>query len=177
MDDIKSLGTSLLTLRDSFGDKELIIFKADIKEAYHLMWMCPEWQAKQVVTVSIKRHVDFFNCFGSWVSYKVFLSFTSLIAWIVEHVRQIHNLTIYIDDNAVFGPARCVLYYEPYKHYFLTDQTKLLLLWDECKGNPCHFPCSPVISYIPCILPVCTPSPRPHSGVFPGNLETPECSG
>ena len=45
-----------------------------------------------------------------------------------------------------------------------------------CKGNPCYFPCSPVISYIPCILPVCPHSPRPHSGVLSGNLETPECS-
>ena len=131
MDSIKSLGTSLLAHWDSFGDEELVIFKADIKEVYHLMWMCPEWQAKQVVTVGVKRHVDFCNCFGSRASYKVFLSFTSLAAWIAEHLRQIRNLKIYIDDNAGFGPARRVLYYELYKHYFPTDQTKLLLLWDK----------------------------------------------
>ena len=35
---------------------------------------------------------------------------------------------------------------------------------------------TPVISYVPCILLVCPHSPRPHSGVFPGNPETPECS-
>ena len=46
-----------------------------------------------------------------------------------------------------------------------------------CKGNPCYFPCYPVISYIPCILLVCPHSSRPHSRVFPGNLETLECSG
>ena len=131
MDGIKSLGTSLLTHQDFFGDEELVIFKADIKEVYHPMWMCPEWQAKQVITVGVKWHVDFCNCYSSQVSYKVFLSFTSLIAWIAEHVRQICNLKIHIDDNAGFGPAQHVLYYEPYKHYFLTDQTKLLLLWDE----------------------------------------------
>ena len=55
-------------------------------------------------------------------------------------------------------------------------QTKIHVEMGLCKGNPCHFPCSPVISYIPYILPVCTPSPRPHSGVFPGNPETPEHS-
>ena len=131
MDGIKSLGTSLLAHRATFGDEELVIFKADIKEAYRLMWMCPQWQAKQVVTVGAKRHVDFCNCFGSRASYKVFLSFTSLVAWIAEHVREIRNLKIYIDDNAGFGPARRVLYYEPYKRYFPTDQTKLLMLWDE----------------------------------------------
>ena len=103
----------------------------DMGSHHRLMWMCPEWQAKQVVTVGVKRHVDFCNCFGSQASYKAFLSFTSLIALIAEHVRQIHNLKIYIDDNAGFSPTRHVLYYKPYKRYFPTDQTKLLLLWDE----------------------------------------------
>ena len=37
MDGVKSLGTSLLVLWDSFGDKELLILKADIKEAYRIM--------------------------------------------------------------------------------------------------------------------------------------------
>ena len=46
MDGIKSLGASLLAHRESFRDEELVIFKADIKESYCLMWMCAKWQAK-----------------------------------------------------------------------------------------------------------------------------------
>jgi hypothetical protein len=131
MDGIKSLGASLRAHREAYGDEELVMFKSDIREAYRLVWMCKEWQAKQVVTIDGMRHVDFCNCFGNRGSYKVFLSFASLVAWIAEHVKKIRNLKIYIDDNASFGPAGFVQYYEPYQRYFPVDQTKLLMLWDE----------------------------------------------
>ena len=91
------------------------MFKFDIQETYHLMWMCKEWQAKQVVMVGDMWHVDFCNCFRNWGSYKVFLSFASLVVWIAEHVKRILNLQNYIDDNASFGPAGHMLYYEPYQ--------------------------------------------------------------
>ena len=44
----------------------------------------------------------------------------------------------------------------------------------HCKGNPCYFPCSLCLSYIPCVFPVCPHFPRPHSKVLSRNLETPE---
>jgi hypothetical protein len=43
MDSIQSLGASLRAHRVKYGDEELVMFKADIREAYCLMWMSPEW--------------------------------------------------------------------------------------------------------------------------------------
>jgi len=131
MDSIQSLGASLRAHRDKYGDERLVMFKADIKEAYRLMWMSPEWQAKQAVTCGLSRHIDFCNCFGNRGSYKVFLSFASLVGWIAEHVKLIPNLRIYIDDNCSFGHAEHVQYYDPYRCYFPTNQSRLLMLWDE----------------------------------------------
>jgi hypothetical protein len=59
------------------------------------------------------------------------LSLSSLIAWIAEHIKKIPHLKAYVDDNASFGLAGDVLYYELYHCYFPTNQTKLLLLWNE----------------------------------------------
>jgi hypothetical protein len=59
------------------------------------------------------------------------VSATKLVAWIAENVKRIRHLKAYSDDNASFGVAGDVLFYEPYHHYFPTNQTKLLCLWDE----------------------------------------------
>ena len=107
------------------------LFKADIKEVYHLMWMRPAWQAKQAVTCGTRRHIDFCNCFRNRASYKVFLSFASQVTWIAEHVKRIPNLRIYIDNNCSFDHAEHVLYYHPYQCYFPANQSWLLMLWDE----------------------------------------------
>ena len=132
MDSIKSLGASLRAFRKAKGENvELVMWKSDIEAAYRNLWLSKEWQAKQTVTVGDKRYVDHCNCFGNRSSYKVFLSFSSLVAWIAGHVRQIPHLKAYVDDNASFGLAGDVLYYEPYRRYFPTNQTKLLLLWDD----------------------------------------------
>jgi hypothetical protein len=103
MDGIKSLGASLRAHHDEFGNEELVMFKSDICAAYWLLWMRREWQAKQIVTVGPKRHVNHYNCFGDQASYKVFISFSSLVAWIAKAVIMICNLKAYIDDNASFG--------------------------------------------------------------------------
>ena len=39
MDSILSLGASLHAHCAKYGNEELVMFKADIKEVYHLMWM------------------------------------------------------------------------------------------------------------------------------------------
>ena len=85
MDGIRSLGASLQVYCKAHGDLELVMFKSDIQEVYCLLPMCKEWQVKQVVTVGDMWHVNFRNCFGNPGSYQVFLSFTSLVAWIAEH--------------------------------------------------------------------------------------------
>jgi len=132
MDNIKSLGASLHAFRKANGgDTELVMWKSDIEAAYCNLWMSKEWQAKQTVTVGDKCYVDHCNCFWNRSSYKVFLSLSSLVAWIAEHVKQIPHLKAYVDDNASFGLAGDVLYYEPYQRYFPANQMKLLLLWDE----------------------------------------------
>jgi hypothetical protein len=132
MDGIKSLGASLCAFRKAEGDDvQLVMWKSDIQMAYRNLWLSPEWQAKQVVTVNGKRYVDHCNCFGNRSSYKIFLSFSSLVAWIAEYVKHIRNLKTYVDDSASFGLAADVLYYARYRRYYPTNQTRLLLLWDE----------------------------------------------
>jgi hypothetical protein len=132
MDGIKSLGASLRAFRKIHGDDvELVMWKSDIQSAYRNLWVSPAWQAKQIVTVEDLRYVDRCNCFGNRSSYKVFLSFSSLVAWIAEHVAHIPNLKAYVDDNCSFEPTNNFRYYAPYHRYFPSNQTKLLLLWDE----------------------------------------------
>lgn len=41
------------------------------------------------------------------------------------------NLRFYVDDNTLFVHVGDVMYYPPYNAYYPSDQTKLLLLWDE----------------------------------------------
>jgi len=55
MDGIKSLGTSLCAFQKAEGDDvQLVMWKSDIQMAYCNLWLSPEWQPKQVVTVSGK---------------------------------------------------------------------------------------------------------------------------
>ena len=132
MDNIHSFGASLRAFRKANGDDvKLVMWKSDIEAAYRNIWLAKEWQAKQTVTVGDKRYIDHCNCFGNRSSYKIFLSFSSLVSWIAERIKHIPHVKTYVDDNASFGLAGDVLYYEPYHRYFPTNQTKLLLLWDE----------------------------------------------
>ena len=61
----------------------------------------------------------------------MYLAFISFGCWIALHVKEIQHLKCYIDDNCLFALLRDVRYYPKYEHYFPTDQTKLLELWDE----------------------------------------------
>ena len=132
MDGIRSLITALLCFRQEFGDDvELLIYKSDISHAYRNFWVHPLWQIKQIVSDGSKRYVDWCNCFGGRASYLIYLSFSSLLAWIAQEVKHIRNLRTYIDDNGSFARVGDVAYYRPYGAYYPTDQTKLLQLWDE----------------------------------------------
>ena len=130
MDSTESLRTSLHAFHKAKRDNtDLMMWKSDIEATYHNLWLSKEWQAKQTVTIGDKHYVN--HCFGNCSSYKVFLLLSSLIVWIAEYVKQIPHLKVYVDDNASFALAGNVLYYKPYHCYFPTNQTKLLLLWDE----------------------------------------------
>jgi hypothetical protein len=81
MDNIHSFGASLHAFHKVNGDDvKLVMWKSNIEMAYRNIWLAKEWQAKQTVTVGDKRYVDHCNCFGNHSSYKVFLSFSSLVA-------------------------------------------------------------------------------------------------
>jgi len=131
MDGVKSLGASLRTFRQGYGDVELIMHKSDVAGAYRNIPMSPMWQLKQIVAHGDSKHVDRCNCFGCRGSYYVYLVFISLVCWIAEHVKGIKHLKCYIDDNCSFACVGDVKFYPPYGKYFPSDQTKLLELWNE----------------------------------------------
>ena len=54
-----------------------------------------------------------------------------LVLWIAIFVKFLEDLLGYIDDNFSFDEDGNVMWYEPYRCYFPTKQTKLLNLWDE----------------------------------------------
>ena len=54
-----------------------------------------------------------------------------LVLWIAIFVKYLADLFGYIDDNFSFDVDGNVLWYEPYRCYYPTKQTKLLMLWDE----------------------------------------------
>ena len=132
MDSIKLLGASLHTFCKAERDNtDLVMWKSDIETAYCNLWLSKEWQTKQTVTISDKHYVDHCSCFENCSLYKGFLSLSSLVAWIAEHVKEIPHLKACVDDNTSFGLAGDVLYYKLYHHYFLTNQTKLPQLWNK----------------------------------------------
>ena len=110
---------------------QLVLYKSDIQGAYRNIPMAPLWQLKQAVGFEGRRHIDHCNCFSSHGSYYVYLAFISFICWIALYVKGILHLKCYIDDNCSFALLGDVKFYRKYNHYFPTDQTKLLELWDK----------------------------------------------
>ena len=83
MDGIRSLGTVLLCFWEEYGDDiELVIYKSNISHVYWNFWVHPLWQIKQIVSVGTEWYVNWCNCFRGCASYLIFLSFSSLLAWI-----------------------------------------------------------------------------------------------
>ncbi|KIK75203.1 hypothetical protein PAXRUDRAFT_173487 [Paxillus rubicundulus Ve08.2h10] len=58
LDNIQDLGNALWLFHRSNPHEELVIWKADVLEAYHLIPMHPLWQVKQVVSFQGKCYVD-----------------------------------------------------------------------------------------------------------------------
>ena len=151
MDGIRSPGTALLWFQEEYGDDiELVIYKSDISHVYRNFWVHPLWQIKWIISVGTEQYVDQCNCFGGHASYLIFPSFTSLLAWIMQEVKLIKNLRMYIDDNRSFTCVGDIMYYPPYNSYYPLDQVKLLLLCD--KLNIPHVKkkqiYGPIISYV-----------------------------
>ena len=131
LDNVCHHGEMLYDVRRSIGNVSLTLWKSDIADAYRLLPMSPYWQIKQIITIDGQRYVDHNLAFGSSGSPGIFISFNSLVAWIAKHVKGIDYLFDYVDDSLGCNLLGDTQYYEPYQKYLLTNQTRLLLLWDE----------------------------------------------
>ena len=131
MDTISDLAGAILRYRKKHPHKSLVLFKSDVSAAYRRLPLHPLWQIKQIVTIDDARHVDRCTSFGGRGSCRAYTSFMGLVLWIAIFIKLILDLFGYIDDNFSFDEEGNVQWYEPYKCYYPTKQTKLLELWDE----------------------------------------------
>ena len=58
LDNVQDLGNALRDLRQQEPDLDLILWKADVSEAYMRMPMPPLWQIKQVVSLHSECYID-----------------------------------------------------------------------------------------------------------------------
>jgi hypothetical protein len=131
MDTISDLATALLRYRRAHQETKLVMFKSDVSAAYRRLPLHPLWQIKQVATIDGVRHVDRCTSFGGRGSCRSYTAFMGLVLWIAIYVKYLSDLFGYIDDNFSFDIDGNVLWYDPYRCYYPTKQTNLLLLWDE----------------------------------------------
>jgi hypothetical protein len=93
--------------------------------------MSPFWQLKQTITIDGNCYIDHNLAFGSSGSPGIFISFNSLVAWIAKHIKGIEYISRYVDDSSGCNLFGNVAHYYPYDANLLSDQFKLLLLWDK----------------------------------------------
>lgn len=130
LDNVQDLGDAIREYRRIDPNSELLIWKADVSEAYRHMPMHPLWQIKQVVSFEGERRIDRANVFGGRASQRIFHAFMSLVIWIAVFVRLI-QVFIYVDDSFSFAKVNDLTFYVKYRKYLPTDMVSLLLLWDE----------------------------------------------
>jgi hypothetical protein len=133
LDSIRDLFDSILEYRRTPGNEDhfLILFKSDVGEAFRNMPLHPLFQIKQISTIDGLRHVDHNCTFGSRASPSCWCAFMSLVMWIVDRIINIPHVKTYVDDAFSFDKFGNVIWYENYKCYLPTKQTRLLQLWDE----------------------------------------------
>ena len=130
LDGIRELGELLCIFRRQHGNEPLVIFKSNIKAAYHWMPIHYLWQIKQVVTFKGLRCVDRVTCFGSKGSQILFMAFMSLVTWVALYVFSIDHLKDYVDNSFSFERADQLIYYLLYQATYPVKQAQLLQLWD-----------------------------------------------
>ncbi|OBZ76385.1 hypothetical protein A0H81_03642 [Grifola frondosa] len=130
LDGIPALGEALREYRRQHGNKQLVMWKSDVSQAYRRLPMSIFWQIKQVTTIAGQRHVDRCNLFGSRGAQRIYAAFMCLVVWIAVVKRAIDHLN-YVDDDFGFEEEGRVEFYQPYGIYLPTKQAQLLLLWDE----------------------------------------------
>ncbi len=131
LDNMKYVGAMLLNLRESLPEgSPLVMWKADVAEAYRLLPMHPHWQLKQANIVDGSYYIDRNLAFGSFASAAIFIAFNSLVSWIAVNVCGIDHLGTYVDDSSGCNLAGDVLFYAPYGRDLPRHQVTLLNLWD-----------------------------------------------
>lgn len=130
LDNVQDLGRALRLIQEQDPEAELVLWKADVSEAYRQMPMHPLWQVKQVVTVDSHRYVNHCNVFGGRASQRIFHAFMSLVIWIAVVKLLILYLYIYVDDSFSVQKLRDRLFYPRYQKSLPTDLVRLLQLWD-----------------------------------------------
>lgn len=131
LDGIRKLGESLCLFRHQHPGKPLVIFKSEVKAAYHWMSLHYLWQIKQVIYFEGLYRVDHIAFFGSRGSQIIFMVFMSPITWIIIYVYLIAHLKDYVNDIFSFELADQMLHYPPYQMHYPVKQTCLLNLWDK----------------------------------------------
>ncbi|KAG6328278.1 hypothetical protein ID866_10812 [Astraeus odoratus] len=130
LDNIHDLGNALHLYQHHNPTHSLILWKADVSEAYHLMPMHPLWQIKQIVSVGSQQWVDHCNVFGGHASQCIWHAFMSLVLWIVIFKLLIFAF-LYVDDSFGFSQEGDLLWHEKYQKTLPQNMVKLLHLWDE----------------------------------------------
>ena len=130
LDNVQDLGDALRYLRQQEPDLDLILWKADVSEAYRHMPMHPLWQIKQVVSFHSKRYVDRCNVFGGRASQQIWHAFMSLVTWIAVIKYLIYLLYLYVDNSFSAQKRGERLCYKHYHKELPSNLTRLLQLWD-----------------------------------------------
>lgn len=132
LDNMSHVGHRLICFRHDHLKQRLVMWKADVSEAYRLLPVHRHWQLKQVITFGSERRVDWRNCFGGRASGALWIAFMALVTWIAIYERQIINLIgAYVDDSFGFDEEDDVSFYCPYSRFLPRSQALLLELWDE----------------------------------------------
>ena len=131
LDNVQDLANALRLYRENGGETDdLIVWKADVSEAYRHIPMHPLWQIKQVVSFEGACYIDWRNVFGGRALQRIFHAFMSLVTWIAVVKLLLTFLRIYVDDSFSFQKRHQLSWYDPYGKELPSDLAQLLRLWD-----------------------------------------------
>ena len=130
LDNVQDLGNAIRYLRQQEPDLDLILWKADVSEAYRHMPMHPLWQIKQNVSFHSKRYVDQCNVFRGRAFQHIWHAFMSLVTWIAVIKYLIYLLYLYVNNSFSAQKREERLFYKHYPKELPSNLTRLLQLWD-----------------------------------------------
>ncbi|KAF9061017.1 hypothetical protein BDP27DRAFT_1429428 [Rhodocollybia butyracea] len=118
LDNLHDLGSALLRVRHTYGrDRELVVFKSDVSQAYRRLPMEPRWQIRQVVKIASLFHTDHCNNFGNRGAGGIWGNFFALVLWIAVYIMLLADIFGYVDDAFSWEFADNMEYYAPYAKF------------------------------------------------------------